>query len=155
MPIKDPEKRKAYFQKHYAANKEMYANPSKASLAKRKAVFDAAREGPCIDCDEKFPPAFMHFDHINDDKIANPSRMYKAAGMKEMLAEMAKCELVCANCHAGRGVARRDPRYRALEPGEESNPCYRVYCARPVRYAIIDDDDTLYFCRYLCQWISD
>jgi hypothetical protein len=84
----------------------MYQNASKVSYEKRKAVFDQLRREPCTDCKQKYEPCQMQFDHIGDDKTGHVSRIMKNRGMKEMLAEIAKCELVCANCHALRTYNR-------------------------------------------------
>jgi hypothetical protein len=48
----------------------------------------------------------MQFDHINDDKIAGVTAILRANGIKAALTEIAKCELVCANCHALRTQKR-------------------------------------------------
>jgi hypothetical protein len=37
----------------------------------------------------------MEFDHVQGDKVANPSSMTG----KEFFEEIEKCDMVCANCH--------------------------------------------------------
>lgn len=44
----------------------------------------------------------MQFDHVDDNKIENVSNLARRGSREEVLAEIAKCELVCANCHADR-----------------------------------------------------
>jgi hypothetical protein len=67
----------------------------------------AAKQGPCVDCGGRFPPECMDFDHIVErgPKLFNIS---KAGGrnVEGVLAEIAKCDLICANCHRTRSRAR-------------------------------------------------
>jgi len=64
----------------------------------------------CADCKGAFPGYVMQWDHLpGQEKIADISRM---AGRTRavVLAEVAKCELVCANCHAVRTARRATKR---------------------------------------------
>ncbi len=67
------------------------------------------KRAPCVDCGGSFPPWCMQFDHIDGAgvKRANVSLLV-AQGYSEaaMVEEIAKCELVCANCHANRTYQR-------------------------------------------------
>lgn len=40
----------------------------------------------------------MDFDHVRGEKLANVSDLV-GAPTEDLLAEVAKCELVCATCH--------------------------------------------------------
>lgn len=57
------------------------------------------KELPCADCGEVFPPSVMDFGHLD----ASQKRFDVGRARKRSLAllksEIAKCELVCANCH--------------------------------------------------------
>lgn len=71
-------------------------------------AFEYKRDKPCTDCGVSFHPAAMQWDHIGDDKEMNVSDAVRHGRSKErILAEIAKCELVCANCHAVRTYERR------------------------------------------------
>ena len=59
---------------------------------------------PCTDCGGSFPYYVMDFDHLGD-KVALISRM-TTYGPEQVLAEVAKCDLVCANCHRIRTFGR-------------------------------------------------
>ena len=60
----------------------------------------------CVDCGFSAHPAALHFDHIDStQKSGHISRLYTAR-MDRLMAEIAKCEVVCANCHAIRTAAR-------------------------------------------------
>lgn len=56
----------------------------------------------CVDCDEKYPYFVLQFDHVRGVKVANLSAMNRDATLEELKAEVAKCDVVCANCHSFR-----------------------------------------------------
>ena len=60
---------------------------------------------PCKDCNKKFPYYIMHFDHLKDKKFNIALNYHKS--LEELKNEIAKCELVCANCHAERTYQRK------------------------------------------------
>lgn len=70
------------------------------------------KANPCTDCGRVLPPVAMDFDHIGDDKVAGIAQMW-SWGRERVLAELAKCELVCANCHRIRTQIRRPDRRAA------------------------------------------
>lgn len=62
---------------------------------------------PCADCKVPYPYYIMQFDHLGD-KVGNVGNLVRRSGGKELvLAEIAKCDLVCANCHCERTHRRR------------------------------------------------
>lgn len=63
----------------------------------RAAVLAYLVEHPCVDCGEG-DPRVLEFDH-QGDKSANVSDMIQKGSLKTLLAEIAKCEVRCANCH--------------------------------------------------------
>jgi hypothetical protein len=69
------------------------------------------RSRPCVDCGEH-DPLVLEFDHLGDKRFtigrALPDRSWES-----LLAEIEKCEVVCANCHRRR-TARRLGSVRAL-----------------------------------------
>ena len=72
------------------------------------------RSRPCADCGGFFHPAAMTFDHLPGDvKRGDVSDLLCHGLIRSGVEEMAKCELVCANCHAVRTFVRRKPRPRA------------------------------------------
>ena len=71
-------------------------------------LLDRLRDVPCQDCGRRFPPAAMDFDHrIAGSKRSAVSRMIGRAGTARILDEVAKCDIVCANCHRLRTFRRR------------------------------------------------
>ena len=84
--------------------KGTYTSPSqvrRVALWKEQADLLAhLRDVPCLDCGRRFPKAAMDFDHRNPaTKRYTVSRMLLRATTPEILAEAAKCDIVCANCH--------------------------------------------------------
>lgn len=68
------------------------------------------KDKPCADCGMSYPAHVMDFDHLDgSQKTANVSSMAKWS-RTAILREIAKCELVCSNCHRIRTHERRNPR---------------------------------------------
>jgi hypothetical protein len=73
-------------------------------------IRDYLSDHPCVDCGESDPDV-LDFDHLRD-KRANVSRLvHVAVSWGAVLAEIAKCEVRCANCHRRR-TARNGRYYR-------------------------------------------
>jgi hypothetical protein len=71
----------------------------------------------CADCGGIFPSFVMHWDHLPGHvKIAEISAMV-GRRREVVIEELAKCELVCANCHVMRTVTRARRTIRE-EPGD-------------------------------------
>ncbi len=71
-------------------------------------LLDALRDRPCADCGGRYPPCAMDFDHVHGaTKAYTVTRMVGRAGDARVLAEVAKCDIVCANCHRARTFDRR------------------------------------------------
>ena len=78
--------------------------------AQRRAATDwylSLKEGqPCTDCGGIFHPAAMQWDHLpGTTKLASVAALYGHSRAR-VLAEIKKCELACANCHAVRTYRR-------------------------------------------------
>jgi hypothetical protein len=82
-------------------------NNPRVLLAKR-LVREAKRQ-PCADCKRRYPYYVLDFDHRpGEAKKANLSILVKRGASREvLLAEIAKCDLGCANCHRKRTYRRR------------------------------------------------
>lgn len=96
----------AYTQNHYQQNKALYIERAKKTgkEARKQAreFIDAAKDHPCMDCGVKYKPWQMDFDHLDPElKRMNVARL-STYSVKIIEAEIAKCELVCANCHRDR-----------------------------------------------------
>lgn len=82
-----------------------YAESSKKYRDRKYRKYYELKNHPCTDCKKKFPPYVMHWDHLGDKK-ANLALMICNSSWQAILDEIAKCELVCSNCHGLRTVAR-------------------------------------------------
>ena len=71
-------------------------------------LLDELRDVPCHDCGQRSAPYVMQFDHRDPaTKTHFVSRMIGRASTARILAEVAKCDIVCANCHRQRSYTRR------------------------------------------------
>lgn len=76
---------------------------SKTRCAGRnREIILKAKCRPCTDCKVQYNPWVMQFDHRDPlQKKFNLSKS-KTCSVKILLTELAKCDVVCANCHAER-----------------------------------------------------
>lgn len=97
-----------------AANAERYRlwrnewarNNARVKRAEVRAVIREKKSAPCTDCGRKFPWYVMDFDHVRGKKVYNIGAMGNRLAVAKVLAEIAKCEVVCANCHRIRTFRR-------------------------------------------------
>jgi hypothetical protein len=133
--------RAEYKQAHYAANKQRYiknADARKAKLSARRVTWllDYFAAHPCVDCGET-DPTVLEFDHLRDKTFdIGIGLHYKNWDL--VLAEIAKCEVRCANCHRRQTALRGGfarvmfcywkvvGQYEANAPGVQNCPPTRV-----------------------------
>ena len=87
-------------------------NKLRSMRERRTTVIDAAKNRPCMDCGGTFPSVCMDFDHVRGEKLFGVGNS-RSRSVKAMQDEIAKCDIVCANCHRVRTHARRQ--YRKTE----------------------------------------
>ena len=90
-------------------HKQTYDDTRKIAIRQRQAArrkelqekINALKVRPCTDCSGIFPPYVMDFDHLpGRRKVDAVSQMaLDVLKWKTIEEEIAKCELVCANCH--------------------------------------------------------
>lgn len=70
---------------------------------------NAAKDRPCADCGGVFHYSAMDFDHRGQRGIPSDTKMKQLAIMSasRFADEVAKCDVVCANCHRVRTWKRR------------------------------------------------
>ena len=99
-----------YHREHYLANKQRYiaqaaAHKAKTRLDRTTRLLEYFRTHPCLDCGET-DPVVLEFDHLRDKAFAIGQALDRYSWAR-VLAEIEKCEVVCANCHRRRTARRR------------------------------------------------
>ena len=88
--------------------RDYYLKKSQEARNRNVAIRDAMKSHPCMDCKGSFPPECMQYDHRpGETKLFEVSGRLDGAQSETTMRELAKCDLVCANCHAIRTRARR------------------------------------------------
>jgi hypothetical protein len=95
-----------------------YAN---ASVARNFAHLDALlRESGCVDCGEG-DPVVLDFDHIGPKRAKVTTLAWYGCSVATIDAEVAQCEVRCANCHR-RATAKRAGYYRTRAVSSDVPP---------------------------------
>jgi hypothetical protein len=92
---------------YYQENKDKYLQYNRDQYARYRKKLNELKSLPCADCGGTFPPYVMDFDHLEDAIKKFNVGVTKKYNWEETLREIAKCELVCANCHRIRTHERR------------------------------------------------
>ncbi len=101
MPLKDREARNAYFREWYAKNSTKHKQrTAKTNRRYREWFRDLKSTFQCARCGESHP-ATIDFHH--SDPATKETSIYAAIhkgwAKSRILAEIEKCEPLCANCH--------------------------------------------------------
>ena len=122
MSYSDPEARRQYARQHYLANRDLYIKRAKVNKRRtvqqnRQRLLDYLQVHPCCDCGES-DPVVLQFDHLGTDKAGLVCRMViEGFSWQTVVAEIAKCDVVCANCHFRRTARRHGGWFKALSAG--------------------------------------
>jgi hypothetical protein len=101
------------------------AAKSARQRALRAQLLEHLRHYPCVDCGEA-NPVVLEFDHIGE-KTASLSVMLAQTATREAVdAEIARCEVVCTNCHRRRTASRAGWR--------RASPTASLVCPYPTRH---------------------
>lgn len=107
MPYKNKEDQRQSWKRHYESRKSMYvAKAKKRRNEIKEFIRNLKEQTPCTDCKLLYPYYVMDFDHLYK-KAFNVSNMARVSGFLKVKSEIAKCELVCSNCHRIRTNQRR------------------------------------------------
>jgi hypothetical protein len=99
---------RAYVRDHYQRNTAYYVAKARkrtgitrSSLRARLLAY--LLEHPCVDCGED-DPVVLDFDHIDvaSKLVAIAVLVRRVVSRRRVEAEIAKCEVRCANCHRRR-----------------------------------------------------
>ena len=64
-----------------------------------KRIVREAKDRPCTDCGGIFHHSVMDFDHLPQFKKEFELAKWRKHSRRQIKAEIAKCEVVCSNCH--------------------------------------------------------
>jgi len=104
----DREKQRKYSRDHYKRNKKSYLDRNREKKANISSYIRQYKEHHgCMDCGGKFPYYVLDLDHrVGTDKKFTPSHLHRTNSWDKMIAELDKCDVVCANCHRARTHSR-------------------------------------------------
>jgi hypothetical protein len=69
----------------------------------------------CVDCGSRDLMA-LEFDHVRAKSFCVTAGIHDECSVERLLAEIVKCDVVCANCHRRRTIARRRGAVSEFEP---------------------------------------
>jgi hypothetical protein len=108
---RDKGKTRVYSKRHYEANRDRMiarakADKPRAKAAAHKIISDYLADHPCVDCGEA-DPVVLEFDHRSAKLFDIGSAIGRGYGARSIAAEVAKCDVRCANCHRRKTYAER------------------------------------------------
>jgi hypothetical protein len=107
--------RKLSYTKYRERTNAAQRNRNKIRITTRKEIIIQAKNVPCKDCGQRFPSCCMDFDHLPEYTKKDSIGKFRAPTKKSLLTEIAKCEVVCSNCHRIR-TKNRGYEYRPKQP---------------------------------------
>lgn len=97
---------KVFTRKHYKHNKSQYLKRNLLAYKKRRNFVHQSKSKPCADCGIEYPYYVMDFDHREDEIKKYQLHQVARLKMETIESEIAKCDVVCANCHRERTFQR-------------------------------------------------
>jgi hypothetical protein len=90
-------------------------NSARRRAESQRRAIEYLRAHPCVDCDER-DILCLQFDHLTDKKFDVSMMISTGVSWQRIAAEIAKCEVRCANCHARKTARERGYRKLAATP---------------------------------------
>ena len=109
MAYKDPARQREAERRWYRANRQAVYDKKNRKRERLRQMLRSAKEVPCTDCGVRYPYYVMDFDHVDGEKVMLVSQLVNRGSVSKLMAEIAKCEVVCANCHRIRTWNRLQP----------------------------------------------
>lgn len=103
--------------KALASERRFKSSPRGRAMQKRvrrtwqeplRALLNQLKSAPCADCGNTYDPVCMDFDHREPGTKRGAVSSLFRLGAKAVLAEIAKCDVVCSNCHRLRTYRKRN-----------------------------------------------
>mgnify|MGYP001156516027 CR=1 FL=1 len=108
MAYKDKERQREALHEHYLRTRDERKAKNAAKKLERLEYIRSLKERPCTDCGQSYPHWIMEFDHCRGEKkFCVGDGYYRLASPDVLEAEIAKCDVVCANCHRDRTWRRQ------------------------------------------------
>lgn len=99
--------RSSILKEHYRRNKAAYLRRNARFRLRNSEIIREYKSRPCANCGIQYPYYVMDFDHRAGEakviNLANASRLTRP----KILEEIAKCDVVCSNCHRERTHRRK------------------------------------------------
>ncbi len=92
---------------HYQRNKRRYLDKNLRSFQKRREFVREIKNQPCADCGIIYPYYVMDFDHRENETKEFGLNAITQKAINALKREIAKCDVVCSNCHRERTHQRR------------------------------------------------
>lgn len=124
----DPVRAKETDRRYRERNKEYYRELRGYRRQKLKEHVRKFKDKPCADCGNSYPYYVMDFDHrpgtIKLFEIADYLATHVVSTYDKLDAEIAKCDVVCANCHRIRSHKRSpEPKIYFEKPKPKRKRC--------------------------------
>jgi hypothetical protein len=99
------------FRLYFRERGQLHRDQARAATLRRREfvrshVLDYLQANPCVDCGER-DPVVLEFDHIGEKSAGIANLVNEGTSLRRIRAEIARCEVVCANCHRLRTAARQ------------------------------------------------
>jgi hypothetical protein len=127
MPLKDLEKRREYQREYmrgwYQKNKAKHIAYVRRRDKRIEAWLKEYKSSlSCPECGESHP-ACLEFHHLNpQDKKFTIGRQERRATLKSLQEEIAKCRVLCANCHRKEHWNQRNEEREKGRPSKTTLP---------------------------------
>ncbi len=124
MPHKDVEKRREYQREYmrswYQENKAKHISYVRNRDRKIEEWLKQYKLTlRCETCEENHP-ACLEFHHVNpQEKKFTIGRQERRVSLKSLQDEIAKCRILCANCHRKEHSRQRESKRKAAQLGEK------------------------------------
>lgn len=97
LPEEEAKKRRRAY---YLKNRSKVVRQVRGRKNRLKLWIQEQKARPCSDCRMRYPTYVMDFDHRpGTGKVMNVGLLYRLGSRKLAEAEIAKCDVVCSNCH--------------------------------------------------------
>lgn len=101
--MKTKKERLAYMKEYYKRRPQYFKSIAARQRVRKLEFINRLKCQPCMDCGKTFNPWIMEFDHRDPStKTDCVSSLMRHGSQKDLEIEIAKCDVVCANCHADR-----------------------------------------------------